>query len=55
MVIPWKGNMVFLAKMMPIGFQDRFGKAIGLHNQMSDFKGKGAMDKRIPGLNNGGH
>lgn len=31
-VIPWRGNMVFLSKMLPIAFQDSFMKAIGLHN-----------------------
>ncbi len=31
-VIPWRGNMVFLAKMLPVGFQDNFSRVIGLHN-----------------------
>jgi hypothetical protein len=31
-VIPWRGNMVFLAKMLPVTLMDQFGKAIGLHN-----------------------
>lgn len=53
-VIPWRGNLVFYTKMLPVGLQDKVAKTLGLHNQMSDFKGKGSMEKRIPGLA-GGH
>jgi hypothetical protein len=40
-VIPWRGNLIYLTKMLPVSVQDNFGKLIGLHSQMSDFKGKG--------------
>jgi short-subunit dehydrogenase len=32
-VIPWRGNIIFLTKMLPIGVQDNVMKALGLHNQ----------------------
>lgn len=50
-VIPWRGNMIYLAKLMPVSWTDSMLKAMGVHDQMSDFKGKGSMESRIPGLN----
>jgi len=49
-VIPWRGNIAFLIKMFPVSVQDRVTKALGLQDQMNDFKGKGDITKRIPGL-----
>jgi len=37
-------------KLLPTSIGDRIGKAIGIQNLMSDFKGKGSMENRIPGL-----
>lgn len=39
-VIPWRGNLVYLTKMLPVSVQDNLGRVLGLHNQMSDFKGR---------------
>ena len=50
-IIPWRGIIVLWMKLLPTGFADRIGKLIGVHNMMSDFQGKGAMENRIPGLN----
>jgi hypothetical protein len=50
-VIPWRGNIVHLMNLLPASMKDAVGKAIGVHNQQSDFQGKGSMEKRIPGLN----
>jgi hypothetical protein len=49
-VIPWRGNIVFLNKMLPTSMSDRVNKLFGLQKAMSDFKGKGSIDKRIPGI-----
>lgn len=49
-VLPWRGNMLFLTRLLPTTIADRIGKMIGAHNAMSDFTGRGSMEKRIPGL-----
>jgi len=49
-IVPWRGNIIFLVRLLPISVQDMVGRALGMHNQMSDFEGKGDMEKRIPGL-----
>ena len=49
-IVPWRGQIVLWAKLLPTSFSDKLGKAIGVQSLMSDFKGKGDMDKRIPGL-----
>ena len=51
MLIPWRGNIIFLVKLLPTSVIDFTGKILGLGNQMDDFKGRGAMTNRIPGLN----
>lgn len=51
-VIPWRGNVLFLAKLLPTSLNDQLTKALGTQKTMSEFKGKGAMDKRIPGYKN---
>ena len=51
-VIPYRGNIVFLVKLLPISMMDWVGKVCGMHSQMSDFTGKGSMEQRIPGLTN---
>ena len=50
-VIPWRGNVLNLMNLVPTSVKDRLGKALGAHKAMSDFEGKGDMEKRIPGLN----
>lgn len=50
-VIPWRGNFVLMSKLLPTTVADRLGKLIGVQSLMSDFKGRGAMENRIPGIN----
>jgi len=52
-LIPWRGNLALYVRLLPTWLQDKSGQLLGLHNQMSDFKGKGDITKRIPGI--GGH
>ena len=52
MVIPWRGNVLFLAKLLPTSLNDQLTKALGTQKTMSEFKGKGAVEKRIPGYKN---
>ena len=49
-LIPWRGNIVFFVKLLPVSVVDRLGSILGLSSQMDDFKGRGAMENRIPGL-----
>ena len=49
-VIPWRGNLVFLTKLFPTSFVDRVGKLFGIANSMDDFKGRGADSNRLPGI-----
>ena len=50
-MIPYRGNIIFLVKLLPTSWTDKIGSILGLGNQMDDFKGRGAMTNRIPGLN----
>jgi len=49
-VIPYRGNIIFWVKLLPTSWVDKVGSVLGLANQMDDFKGRGAMINRIPGL-----
>lgn len=48
--IPWRGNVVFFVKLLPTSLVDKLGSVLGLSSQMDDFKGRGAMENRIPGI-----
>ena len=50
-MIPYRGNIIFLVKLLPTSITDKIGSILGLGNQMDDFKGRGAMTNRIPGIN----
>ena len=49
-VIPYRGNVVFLVRMLPVSFVDFMGKVFGIGNTMDDFKGRGSITSRIPGI-----
>ena len=49
-VIPWRGNIIFLTHLMPLSLQAPIIKMLGVLSSMTDLKGKGTLDKRIPGL-----
>ena len=48
--IPWRGNIIHLVKLLPISVVDGLGSVLGLQSQMDDFKGRGAITSRIPGI-----
>lgn len=48
--IPYRGNIVFLVKLLPTSLVDKIGSILGLSSQMDDFHGRGAMENRIPGI-----
>ena len=50
MTIPYRGNIVFLVKLLPTSVVDKVGSILGLSSQMDDFNGRGAMENRIPGI-----
>lgn len=50
-ILPWRGNILFLVNLLPTSVKDNIGRRLGMHNQMSDFEGRGDMEQRIPGLN----
>lgn len=49
-IIPYRGNVVHLMNLLPTSLKDKVGSIIGVQNAMDDFKGKGSMKNRIPGL-----
>mmetsp|Transcript_1172 Transcript_1172/g.1763 ORF Transcript_1172/g.1763 Transcript_1172/m.1763 type:complete len:200 (-) Transcript_1172:89-688(-) len=49
-VVPWRGNVIFLTKILPTSWVDRISSVLGISSSMDDFKGRGAMVNRIPGL-----
>lgn len=49
-LIPYRGNIVFIMRLLPIAISDWVGNLLGMHNSMDDFIGRG--DKRMPGLDN---
>jgi len=51
-VIPFRGNVVPLMKLLPVSLADKVGNFLGVNDAMTDFKGKGTVEQRIPGINN---
>ena len=49
-VIPYRGNIIFLTKLLPTSVVDSIGGILGVTRQMDSFKGKGDIVKRIPGI-----
>jgi len=49
-IIPWRGNVVFWTKLLPVSVTDRLGHLFGVTAAMDDFKGRGVMANRIPGI-----
>jgi hypothetical protein len=49
-VIPYRGNIVHLMKLLPVSFVDKLGSVLGITRQMDHFEGKGAIEVRIPGI-----
>lgn len=49
-VVPYRGNIVFLVKLLPTSVVDKISSILGISAAMDDFKGRGAMTNRIPGL-----
>ena len=49
-VIPWRGNIIYLVRLLPVSMVDFVGKMLGLGNQMDDFKGRGSVQNRLPGI-----
>jgi len=50
-IIPFRGNVIAIMKLLPVGLADRVGNFIGVNDAMVDFKGKGSIEARIPGIN----
>jgi len=48
-ILPWRGNLIYLARLLPVTLFDKMAKAMGMHSQMSDFVGRGDLLKKIPG------
>ena len=48
--IPWRGNIAYLARLLPTSTYDKLGQVLGVSSSMDDFKGKGDIASRIPGL-----
>jgi len=51
-IIPWRGNVVHLMKLLPVGLGDSVATFLGVNKAMDDFKGKGEIENRIPGITN---
>ena len=49
-VIPARGNVVYLIRLLPVSWVDFLGKVTGIASQMDDFKGRGSVTNRMPGL-----
>ena len=49
-VIPWRGNFAYIARLFPNSVADKFCGMIGLTSSMDTFKGKGGIADRIPGI-----
>lgn len=48
--IPWRGNIIFILKLLPTSLVDKVGTILGISSQMDDFHGRGALESRIPGI-----
>ena len=46
-VIPWRGNLVYLTKLCPTEFNDNVSSWLGATSAMDNFKGR---DVKMPGL-----
>ena len=49
-VIPWRGNLVFLTKFLPTSLVDWTSSLLGFSSTMDDFSGRGAVGNRLPGI-----
>ena len=49
-VIPYRGNLIYLMKLLPISLVDKLGSILGVTRQMDAFEGKGSIEARIPGI-----
>lgn len=49
-IIPWRGNVVFLTRLLPVSVVDKLALILGISSSMDDFKGRGALTHRIPGI-----
>ena len=49
--IPFRGNLVHILKLLPTSVTDFMADLFGLNKSMEDFKGRGGMGNRMPGLN----
>jgi xanthine/uracil/vitamin C permease (AzgA family) len=49
-VIPYRGNIIHLLKLLPTSFVDSLGSILGVTRQMDAFEGKGSIEARIPGI-----
>ena len=49
-IIPYRGNILFLVKLLPISVVDSIGNLLGVSRQMDSFQGKGGISDRIPGI-----
>jgi len=47
-LIPYRGNILYICRLLPIALADAVGGMLGMHDSMDDFKGRG--DQRMPGL-----
>ena len=39
-LVPYRANVIFLARLLPISVMDSLTKLIGVSNTMDDFKGR---------------
>lgn len=49
-VIPYRGNIVFLTRLLPTSLVDKISHILGINSSMDDFHGRGAISARIPGI-----
>jgi len=49
-VIPYRGNIVYLTRLLPVSVVDKLSLILGISSSMDDFKGRGVMSSRIPGI-----
>jgi all-trans-retinol dehydrogenase (NAD+) len=49
-LIPYRGNILYLCRLLPISLADTVGGLLGMHDSMDDFKGRGGREGRMPGL-----
>lgn len=49
-LMPWRGNIILLLKCFPVSIQSIMLKLLGANKSMNDFKGRGGIESRIPGI-----